>query len=173
MRKIVFGSAFLLLVACSDPGHVTTAGQSIYTQSVQKLVLENRGGGFVPPVPPTAACDPQISKYTLVVAGRELAWQYCDFHGTGDSATYEPKSGSRTLTDSEWTGLQPTLSALVVDEGKTCGADKPTLALIVTTGAGDLEYGDGFYGCQTHDKPLITSDGLSGAEQAFYDLARK
>jgi hypothetical protein len=44
--------------------------------------------------------------------------------------------------------------------------------LIVTT-TEDLEYGDVFYACQIHDRPLITTAGLSAFEFAVRDLARK
>jgi hypothetical protein len=172
MRKIFFGlGVFVAACGGSEGGHVTQPGHSVYTTAVQRLVVENHGGGFIAPPPPDAACDPQPSKYTLDVGTHALAWQFCAAKVSGTGTTYEPASGSRALTDGEWTSLQPALQALVVDDGKTCGADKPTLTLTVTTASGDLEYGDGFYGCEIHDKPLIASDGLSGALQAFHDLA--
>jgi hypothetical protein len=172
MRKTIFGLVSFWLAGCGgDVGSVVQTGKSIYTNAVERLVLENHGGGFAMPLPSTAACDPQVAKYTLTVAGHELAWQYCAFHDNDE--TYEPKSGARMLSDSEWSSLSPALEALVVDDGKTCGADKPKRALIVTTNSRDVEYGDGFYGCQIHDKPLIKSESLDRAEQAFYELARK
>jgi hypothetical protein len=117
--------------------HVTAVGQSVYTGSVQERVLENLGGGFTEPPPPAAACNPKKSKYTLTIASHQLDWVYCLRSGTG--TTYEPKIGGRKLDDGEWTALQPALQKLIVDDGKSCGADKPMLVLTVTTANGDLQ----------------------------------
>ena len=158
----------LTLVACVDD-HVTEIGSSIFTSEVRKVVLDNRGGGYGPFSPPDAACDVQKAKYTLSIGEHLLAWEYCDGFPDGP---YTPVASSRTLGDTEWTELEPALRALVVAGGDLCGADRPMVALIVTT-TDDLEYGDAFYGCQIHDRPLIATDGLSAYEAAVRDLARE
>ena len=166
--------ATLPLVACtSNSGHVTDPGESISAADVHKLVVENRGGGFVPPPPPGAACDPQRAAYTLTVAGHQLDWQYCEMTGSGSTATYTPRTGSRALQAAEWSTLQPKLAALVVSGRADCGADKSVFALTVTTSAGDLEYGDDFYACQDRSRPYIVSDALGGALAALGALARQ
>jgi hypothetical protein len=173
MRSSVLLCVALSLAACTGGGPVTAAGESVFTADVRKLTLENRGGGFSPLPPPGAACDPRIATFTLTVAGHQLAWEYCQVTGSGSTATYTPRSGVRALGAEEWSALEPTLAALIVSDAMTCGADKPTLALIVTTGEGDLEYGDDFYACRDRSKPYIVSDALSSAQQALGELARK
>src|SRR5262249_3307833 len=111
--------------------------------------------------------------YTLTVAGHQLDWQYCEVTGTGSTATYTPRAGSRALQEAEWSALQPKLAALVVSDRLDCGADQARFALIVTTPAGDLEYGDDFYACQDRSRPYIVSDALGNALGALGALARQ
>jgi hypothetical protein len=172
MRSSLLLCAALPLVACTR-GHATASGESVFTADVRKLTLENRGGGFGPLPPPGAACDPRPATYTLTIAGHQLASKYCQVTGSGSTATYTPRSGVRALGDDEWSALEPTLTALIVSDATTCGADKPVLVLIVTTGEGDLEYGDDFYACGDRSKPYIASDALSSAQQTLGELARK
>jgi hypothetical protein len=109
----------------------------------------------------------------MIVAGHQLDWQYCEMTGSGSTATYMPRTGSRKLEDAEWSDLQSKLAAMVVSESLTCGADKPKFAVIVTTSAGDLEYGDDFYACQDRSRPYIVSSALGNALGALGALARK
>jgi hypothetical protein len=165
--------ASVLATACVGAGDpVTAIGHSVYTSSVERLVLDDLGGGFALPPPPDAACDPQIASYDLTVADHQLTWSYCEVAGTGQDATYTPRSGARALTAGEWSALQSTLGALVVVDDSNCGADKGQLALTVTSAGGTVAYGDGFYGCMIHDRPLIDSDALSNAEYGLGQLAR-
>jgi hypothetical protein len=174
MRNLRLLTAVLPLAACtSSGGHVTDPGDSIYNSDVRKLVVENRGGGFLPPPPAGTACDPQPASYALTIAGHRLDWQYCEIAGSGPTATYAPHTGSRALEDAEWSALQPRLAALIVSDSSTCGADKAQFAAIVTTSAGDLEYGDDFYACQDRSRPYILSDALGNALGALGALARK
>jgi hypothetical protein len=174
MRNLRLLTAVLPLAACtSSGGHVTDPGDSIYNSDVRKLVVENRGGGFLPPPPAGAACDPQPASYTLTIAGHRLDWQYCTVTGSGSTATYAPHTGSRALQDAEWSALEPKLAALIVSDSLTCGADKAQFALVVTTPAGDLEYGDDFYACQDRSRPYILSDALGNALGALGALARQ
>ncbi|HEX7841400.1 MAG TPA: hypothetical protein VF469_28170 [Kofleriaceae bacterium] len=172
MRSSLLLCVALPLVACTG-GHVAAPGDSVFTADVRKLTLENRGGGFGPLLPPGAACDPQPATYTLTIVGHQLASEYCQVTGSGSTATYTPRSGVRALGDDEWSALVPTLAALIVSDATTCGADKPVLALIVTTGEGDREYGDDFYACRDRSKPYIISHALDSAQQALGELARK
>lgn len=172
MRSLLLLTAAVPLAACtSGGGHVTDPGESIYTSDVRKLVIENRGGGFLPPLPAGAACDPQLATYTLTVGGHQLDWQYCEMTGTGSTATYTPRTGSRALQATEWSALQPKLAALVVSDRHDCGVDKPTYVLTVTTPAGDLEYFDDFYSCTDPSRLYVRSDPLGGALAALRMLA--
>jgi hypothetical protein len=176
MRNLLILLAALPLGACTHGGgggHVTDPDESIFTADVRKLVLENRGGGFVRPPPAGAACDPQPASYALTVAGHRLDWQFCEVTGTGSTATYTPRTGSRALDSAEWSALQPKLAALVVSDRMMCGADKSRLAAIVTTSAGDLEYGDDFYACQDPSQLYLVSTALDQALAALGELARK
>lgn len=174
MRSSLILIAALPLVGCtSGGGHVTDPGESIFTSDVRKLVVENRGGGFAPSPPAGAACNPQLASYTVTIAGHQLDWQFCEVTGSGSTATYTPRAGARTLDSAEWSALQPKLAALVVSGAQTCGADKPEFAAIVTTSAGDLEYGDDFYACQDRSRPYLLSDTLGQALAALGELARK
>jgi hypothetical protein len=174
MRSFLLLTATLALAACTGGGdHVTDPGESIYTSDVRRLVVENRGGGFLPPPPAGAACNPQPATYTLAVAGHQLDWQYCEVTGSGSTATYTPRTGSRALQAAEWSALQPKLAALIVSDRLDCGADKAQFALTVTTPGGDLEYGDDFYACQDRSRPYIVSDALGGALAALGALARQ
>lgn len=173
MRSFLLVTALLPLAACTSPGHVTDPGDSIYTSDVRKLVVQDRGGGLIVPPPAGAACNPQLATYTLTVSGHQLDWQYCEMTGSGSTATYTPRTGSRALQAAEWSALQPKLAALIVSDRIDCGADKPQFALIVTTSAGDLEYGDDFYACQDRARPYIVSDALGGALAALGALARQ
>ena len=159
-------ASLVALVGCAGD-HVTQVGKPVVDSSVRKLVLDNRGGGFGPFSPPDAACDIQKATYTATIADHGLAWQFCVGSGSGP---YTPVSGSRALSDTEWNGLSATFAQLVVASGTTCGADKPMVALIVTT-SDDLEYGDVFYACSIHDKPLIATEGLDAFEGAARQLA--
>ena len=172
MRSLLLLTAALPLAACTGPtGHVTGPGESVYTSDVRKLVVENRGGGLLPPPPSSAACDPQPARYTLTVASHQFEWQYCEMTGSGSTATYTLRTGSRALQATEWSALEPKLKALVVSDRADCGADKPEFALTVTTSAGDLEYGDDFYACQDRSRPYVVSDALGGALAALRMLA--
>jgi hypothetical protein len=177
MRRQMLGFLPLLLVGCGGAagGHVTEVGKTVYTSAVTQLVLEDHGGGYGPPPPADAECTPYSARYTVTVAGRQLAWDRCAFQGEGASPSYKPDTGTRTLGADEWTALEHELRKLVVDDGKSCGADKPVVDLVVSTSDGDLKYGDGFYGCDqaSADKPLIVSNGLSAAETALAALAKK
>jgi hypothetical protein len=173
MRSLLLLTATLPLAACtSGGGHVTDPGESVYNSDVRKLVVSNQGGGFVPP-PPAGACNPQVASFTLTVASHQLDWQYCEMTGSGGAATYTPRTGSRALQAAEWSAAQPKLAALVVSDRQTCGADKPRYALIVTTSAGDLEYGDDFYACLDRSRPYILSDALGDALGTLGALARQ
>jgi hypothetical protein len=175
MRSSLSLLAALPLVACTShsPGPVTDPGESIFTSDVTRLVLEDQGGGFVRPPPPGSACDPQLASFAVTVAGHKLDWQFCEVSGPVETQTYTPRSGSRALDSAEWSALEPKLAALVVSDKATCGADKATLAAIVTTSGGELEYRDDFYACLDRTRVYVVGSGLDAALAAVGQLARK
>jgi hypothetical protein len=167
LRTLSFGLVFL--AACLDGnGPVTAVGKSVFTPSVETIVLDDKGGGFIAPGP-KGPCDLYVASYTLTIDTHHLAWSTCVRSGD----TVAPRTGGRDLTTAEWASLQPKLDALVVVRNDDCGADKGELALTVSTPSGSQAYGDSFYGCQIHDRPVIESSALGGAEQALSALATK
>jgi hypothetical protein len=158
------------LAACASSGH----GESIYTSDVSKLLVKSEGsGGFLPSHPPNPDCFPESQFYTLTIAGHQLDWHACEAIFTDTTVTYIPHAGSGKLEDAAWSALQPKLAALVVSDQHTCGEDKPQVAVIVTTAAGDVEYRDDFNACQDRSRPYVASAGLDAALDALGDLARK
>lgn len=143
---------------------------SVWSSSVNRLVLR-RSGGFLAPSQPTAECPSQGVEYTLVVADRSLNASNCT---PGSTAPYVliHTTASRTLSAVEFDTLVHKLEALRVVSGDTCGADKPAVTVTVTTPSGTTEYADSFYSCNDNDdRPTIDSDALDAAAQAFNQLA--
>jgi hypothetical protein len=142
----------------------------VWSSSVSKLVLSSTGG-FGPPYQPTADCPAQGVEYTLLVANQGLSAWRCT-PGPDAPHTLARESVSRTLSAAELDTLVPTLEALKVVNVDTCGADKPSVIVTVTTPSGTTEYSDSFYSCIDDDtRPTLDSDTLDGAAQAFRQLA--
>jgi hypothetical protein len=169
----------LLLLSClvagcgSSGGHVTELGKSVYTAAVTKIVLADQGGGFVGPPPrPGAPCITGAGRFTVGIEDHTLDWEVCTWRAAGD---YAKDIGMRTLSGAEWSALEPKLAGLTVGKGGACGADKSIVELTVTTAAGDLTYGDSFYGCtaENQKRPVIETGSLSDAESALRTLAKK
>jgi hypothetical protein len=178
MRTQILAFTSLLVAGCTGAattGHVTEEGKSVYTSAVTQLVLDDLGGGYAPPPPPGAQCTPYSGRYTLTVAGRTLTWDICQRQPEGANPSFVKETGTRTLGADEWSALQPTLQKLVVGNTKVCGADKPFVELTVSTGDGDLVYGDSFYGCEeiNQHRPVIETSALGDAETALAALAKK
>ena len=166
MRKLLL----LLLVSCTGSGPITAAGESVYAPSTETMVFENRGGGFGQQ-PPQGPCDPNKSSFTLDVGSQHLAWTLCDIVDTQPPTT-AVRAGDRDLTADEWLGLEPVLEGLVIDDTMQYGADKPILALTVTTPDWTQEYGDAFYNCPGSDPgPRIKTEALDALQSAFRSLS--
>jgi hypothetical protein len=149
-------------------GNKPLGARSVYKPTVEEIVLERRSSGFGTPAP-SGPCNADFSSYRLSLTERSFAWDACDVV-LGQPPTTALRSGARMLDPSEWSQLEPTLMALVVETVMSCGADKPELALIVTDGV-TIEYADAFYGCPWQDKPTIRSVALDAAHHAFDTLA--
>ena len=170
MRPTMLLFSSLFLFACGPTkGPVTTVGASIFTSDVTTVVAENHGGGFVPTPPPGSACALGSAKYTLSVGSKLFDWTRCVSSGM---MPYTVAKGSRTLTDAEYKNLVPYLENLTVVAGDgTCGADKGTLDVTITTPSGTQIYGDSFYSCSIKDKPLVKTDALDRLFGQLYTLA--
>lgn len=161
----------LLLLACGPTkGPVTTVGASIFTSDVISFVAEDHGGGFLPPPPAGSACVYRAAKYTLTVATKNFDWTRCVSSGM---LPYTVTKGNRTLSEAEYKNLVPYLENLTVVAGDgSCGADKQTLDITITTPSGQQAYGDSFYSCSIKDKPLIKSESLDRLFGQLYMLAQ-
>jgi len=172
MKFSYLGLCIASLAACSDTAvEPRPPGATVYDASVRKLQLEKRGGGLAGDPRPDVVCSSNVAKYTLTTAGHQLAWDYCQEITTGDTTTRTRKAGARALEDAEWAALEPKLSTLVVSGATDCGADKVEQAVVVTTGLGDVEYGDDFYACRDRTKPYIVGDALDAVLGALRALA--
>jgi hypothetical protein len=163
MRTIAFASSVFLIACTNGSAPPTQPGSGVYTSAVESLVLENKGGGFTAP-PPPGGCATGKATFTVLVDSRMLGWSMCN-----DSNVMT--TGSRVLSATEWTALEAKLDDLVVVTSTTCGADKAEVALTVKTSGGSQAYGDAFYGCQIHDRPLVASEALDAADYAMRGLA--
>lgn len=156
----------------SDGAPPTSVGQAIWNSDVTTLILEQRGGGFVPPAPTGSTCQLGSGRYTLTPATRDLSWTRC----TGDYKSMKPYTqvtGQRTLSVPELKDLSGALEKLkVVANENLCGADKPTQEATVITARGAQVYGDSFYSCSIKDRPLLDSGALSQALSSIAALAQ-
>ncbi|HEX3695693.1 MAG TPA: hypothetical protein VH374_09915 [Polyangia bacterium] len=131
----------------SDASDAPSTNQ-VWPDNATKMVAEDMGGGFVGPAPTGSAC-PYLRQgtFTLTKADKVLAWHVCQAPSAIATGPYQYVDGSRPLNDAQLASLVDALNAVTVSTQKTCGADKETLALTVTTPAGDKTYLDDFYAC--------------------------
>jgi hypothetical protein len=169
MRNLLISGLTVALLGCGQStGPVTAVGQSIYTADVQTVIAENQGGGFVPPPPPGSPCQVGAAKYTLTVATKLVSWTRCTANGTGPNVQV---MDMRVLTEGQFKELTPYLENLtVVPNDNSCGADKPTLQVTISTPAGQQVYGDSFYACAIKDKPLVKSEALDSLLNELFKL---
>lgn len=153
----------------SAPG--TRAGDAVFTPEVLILHIESAGGGDVPTAPPGSTCQFGFAKYTLSVAARQVDWMICDTA----LGPFKVTTGALTLSQAQLKELIPALENLtVVQNNNQCGADKPTVKLLVTSTSGPQEYGDSFYACSARLRslPLVGSDQLDNLLAAFDALLK-
>jgi hypothetical protein len=148
-------------------GQVTTPGASVLVPEVTKIVVENAGGGFVPPPPAGSACALGAAKYTLDLKSGRLDWAVCNSKDM--SKPYMLDTGSRVLAEDELAKVASELAVVKVGNTDLCGADKPFETVTVTTPAGSFQYLDTFYGCQQPEK--IHVNGIDEALDALRKLA--
>lgn len=167
-NSMILGCA-LFVVGCGR-GPVTSVGQNIWSAEVMTITAEDKGDAYDVPTPPAgSACGYGAGKFTLSVATSELSWTRCD---TG-LTPYKSVNGSRTLSGAELKELTTSLEKLtIVANSNSCGADKETLLVTVTTDSGQQEYADSVYSCRNKDKPVLESNSLDAALAEFKKLAK-
>ena len=162
MKRLIAITALMLGLGCDGgaPQPPTTEnGKSVWSSSVNLLVVQNLGGGFTPPPPQGSKCLVGAKKFTLTVASRNLDWVRCV--GDGKSA-YMETTGSRSLSETEFKNLVPLLENLrVVSPDGGCIADAPMLTLSVITPLGSQAYVDDGFQCEVKDRPFIERGALN------------
>jgi hypothetical protein len=155
----------------TQDGATTTADGAtagvIWPANATKVVAVNQGGGFGAQGPAGAACRFQgEGSYTVTVADKQLVWKVCQAFV---APTYTYREGTRTLDDGEFDRVLAALGKVQLTTRTSCGADKASLSLRVTTPAGEKEYLDSFYLCA---KQGIYVDEIDGVFSVLDMLAK-
>lgn len=128
----------------------------IWPPTATKLVAVNEGGGFVANPPPGSPCAIDGAKFTFTPSTRHLAWELCNSTAT----PYAIVKGQRTITVGEAGTIDAAMSKLVIVNTNTCGADKPSLWVSVTTPSATAKYLDSFYACNKQGSYVDEIDGV-------------
>lgn len=175
-RSISAGIAAAVLAACGSSalptvtdGAASTVDASpdgarpVWSSQATKLVAEQNGFGFGPPMPPQC---PIAARYTFTTGDRQLVWAVCKPQAGGD---WKFSEGHRTLDDAQWQSVAEALARVVLTRHPdSCGADKPDRSLTITTPAGETRYLDSFYACHKAGNYV---DSIDGVFDAFAPLA--
>jgi len=156
-----------LVSGCSSDSEPPPPGTdtAIWPANATQMVIKNEGGGFVGPAPSGSECQAGEASFTFTVATRNLAWEKCQ---TSASNPYTHITGERTLNKAQVDGgLDAALQGVALSTKTSCGADKSSLLLTVTTPTGEHEYLDDFYAC---NKAGTYVSGLDQLLQAASDL---
>jgi hypothetical protein len=184
-------SVILLLLAtagCSDPGDAsgqpdggdrgpasfaTTPGASVMVSGLTAATFTSHGGGLPPFGSQPTACDPSVWTYAWDLTAQTLTWSRCVLpNGSQNASDYAVDTGSHALSTSERTTIEMAFGAVHVSDGTTCGADKPTWDLTVTSPEGTLVYGDDFYVCSHLHSYYVRSSDLDSLLSALSPLAQ-
>ncbi|HEY2904009.1 MAG TPA: hypothetical protein VGL59_25705 [Polyangia bacterium] len=140
----------------------------VWPDNATKMVADDKGGGFVGPAPAGSAC-PYLREgtFTFTTVDKVLAWHICQPPSLAAGGPYQYADGSRTLNAAQLTSLVDALKAVTVSTQKTCGADKGTLQLTVSTPAGDQTYLDDFYACNGQGVYVSNIDPVFAAARAL------
>jgi hypothetical protein len=174
IRALVALTSLVAFVGCSkagdESGFATKPGQSVAVEGLSFATLASHGGGFSGPRPQGAACDPGVWSYELALDAGTLSWSLCQVANSGQAAAdYTPVTGWRALSASEQTDAERALRDVRVSARMTCGADKGSWDLTVTSPDGTLTYGDDFYACQDDYDHFV--EGLDGLADVLSQLA--
>lgn len=163
-------AAFFLFPAVGgcdgDEGEGPHPGETVWSAEVRTLIISSAGGGLLP-TPPGSECAAGSSRYELEIGSLRLASVTC----VNDGSALHKLERQRTLTAAELDALKPALERLVVVDEETCGADKPEIALTVTSGSETREYRDSFYSCLDDPRPTVASSALDEVLHRLAELA--
>jgi hypothetical protein len=139
--------------------------------SATLFAIDSSGGGLPTPRPQGAACDPQIWTYTVSITSSELLWDRCDVSGSGTAAEdYTHNMGSRILSAAELDTAKSAARMVHVSNRTSCGADKPTLHMVVNAPSGAIIYGDDFYACRKQDNAYVEGASLDSLQAVLQSL---
>jgi len=144
VRWWVLAATSALVIGCSGSDQSAAADNAVWPSNALGMTVKNAGGGFIGPAPQGSECQSGQATYTLAVSTRSFTWQACQ---TAAMAPYTWSSGQRVLEQAELDAVVRTLKAVSISMRDTCGADKSTLTLQVTTPTGTHDYLDDFYAC--------------------------
>jgi hypothetical protein len=181
VRALLACLSLLAIAGCGDGGahlrtndgrFATVPGQSVLVASVTAFSVTSLGGGFGPSPPPQgAACDPQLWTYTVHLDTSTFEWDSCDVSGSAtDPASYTHATGSRPLSSAELQTAGSSARAVHVSERDSCGADKQSMFMSVSTAASQIIYGDDFYACAKMYDHYVNSDEISALSTDLYEL---
>jgi len=172
MRASLSCLSLLAIAGCGGGQFATAPGQSVLVADATAFSVTSLGGGFGPsPPPPGAACDPQVWTYTVHLDTSTFDWDSCDVGGAAtDPASYTHATGSRPLSSAELDTARSRARAVHVSAGNSCGADKESLLMSVTSPAGNMVYGDDFYACAHMYDHYVESDGISALSATVQQL---
>jgi hypothetical protein len=140
-------------------------GNPIWPSNAQALIADSPGGGFTPTPPPGSSCAYGKQRYTLQVATGAFSFERC-VPGATFSDPLTLVTGARTLTPAEIATIDAAMNALTPPKDvSTCGADKPTYKVTVTTPVSATNYFDSFYACTGGGKLYV--DNIDGVFSAF------
>ncbi len=168
----VLGAAslgFVLLSAgCSsnNTAVVQSADASIEVMPADtEKVIATSKGGMPDSRSEASTCRSADNTFTFVPSTGELTWRSCSKVGAvdGPDPIWAFVRGERTLTDAEAAPLVGALRALG-PSSSSCGADKPTLKIEVTTPRGTATYLDDFYACEKR------GTYVEGMDAVFHEL---
>ena len=163
------------IAGCGGGGFATDPGESVLIGNATAFAVVSSGGGFGPSVPVQGApCAVGIWTYTVRIPTSELAWDRCDVAGdAADPASYTHATGSRVMSATELDTARSAARQVHVSDRMTCGADKPTYTMSVTTAAGTKVYADDFYSCQRTDQTYVKSEELDSLSAQLQLLGQR
>ena len=150
----------------SGSGGSGAAGSAaaVWTSDATKFVVEDKGGGFVPPPPTGSTCGSGVASYTFTVGDGHFAWHVCT-----SGAVYTFVDGARTLTVDEQASLTSSWKMVTLNSQTHCGGDMSVRTLTISRPGGDTTYLDSFYSCRNMG---IYVDGIDQLMQVATALAK-
>lgn len=136
----------------SDAG-AAAAGKP-WPEDGDALVAWSIGGGFGPQAPEGSECEASVFEYKVLIDEKMLKSQRCV--GNDDGSPYRLVNAEKSLTNAQLTKILRAAKELKVVKGDACGADKPLLAVLVSSRSqGLMTYTDSFYGCLEGDRVFV------------------